>query len=70
MAELSESSDQEIIDELLSRETFDGAVVVADLGEGAERDQATAEFSTGIVGHLRQADILHVARERIERGAA
>ena len=71
MAELSESTDEEIIDELLANATVDDHTVVygvltATLGTGGERDQATAEFNETIIDR-RQIDLLTLAREALER---
>ncbi len=48
MAELSESSDQEIIDELLGRESFTGAVLTPDPNLTAGYYAVTKEFSADL----------------------
>lgn len=70
MAELSESATAEIEVELLGRQDFDGAIVVATLGEDATYDAADVYFSTVVdAGPLwRALELLTAAKARRERG--
>jgi hypothetical protein len=64
--DITEATPAQLIEELLGREEFDGAVITATLGTGSQRDAAAVEFTPSIAQHWREAELLTRARERVE----
>lgn len=67
MADLSVSTNQQIITELTGRESFKGLVLTVVPGASSVRDLITAVRSNAI-GRRQALDYLHQAADQIESG--